>query len=241
MQLLEKKQINLTPIFLMGNAVLLLLLLLIQVVNFARIGKVAQSKMPTLVELADGSSIRVSPIDNEERTAAAITYFVGQTMTGLLSWTGIPNSNDSSNPDPTKKPVLDAGVQVGDKKITTNVWVSGFALSEDFRGNFLEELGSLTPVDVFNGTTQSVLAVRDFSEPQKLAQGKWSIDMVANLVVFQGSNQVGRAIAFNKTIFVRAIDTPPPPPNSSKIQRIAYGVRKSGLEIYKMQDLELGK
>lgn len=240
MQLLEKKEINLTPIFLMGNAVLLVLLLLIQVINFARIGKVAESKMPTLVELADGSSIRVSPIDNDERTPAAITYFVGQTMTGLLSWTVIPKSDDL-NPDPVKKPVLDAGVQVGDKKITTNVWVSGFALSEDFRSDFLEELGKLTPVDVFNGTTQSVLAVRYFSEPQKLVQGKWSIDMVANLVVFQGSNQVGKAIAFNKTIFVRAIDTPAPPANSASIQRIAYSVRKAGLEIYKMQDLEIAK
>lgn len=240
MQLLEKKQINLTPIFLMGNAVLLVLLLLIQVINFARIGKVAQSKTPTLVELVDGSSIRVSPIDNDERTPAAITYFVGQTMTGLLSWTAIPKSDDSKE-DPTKKVVLDAGVQVGEKKITTNVWVAGFALSEDFRGSFLEELCNLTPVDVFSGTTQSVLAVRYFSEPQRLAQGKWSIDMVANLVVFQGSNQVGRAIAFNKTIFVRAIDTPPPPPNSASIQHIAYGVRKAGLEIYKIQDLELAK
>lgn len=240
MQLLEKKEINFTPIFLMGNAVLVIVLLLIQIINFARLGKVANDKTPTLVELNDGSSIRVSPIANNERSPQAITYFVGQTMTGLLSWTGLPKSDDS-NSDPTKKAVLDAGVQVGDKKITTNVWVTGFALSEDFRGNFLEELGNLTPVDVFNGTTQSVLAVRYFSEPQKLASGHWSIDMVGNLIVFQGSNQVGKAIAFNKTVFVRAIDTPSPPSNSSDIQRIAYRVRKAGLEIYKIQDLEIGK
>ncbi|MEH1920159.1 hypothetical protein [Nostoc sp.] len=65
--------------------------------------------------------------------------------------------------------------------------------------------------------------------------------MVANLIVFQGSNQVGKAIAFNKTVFVRAIDTPSPPSNSSNIQRTAYSVRKAGLEVYKIQDLEIGK
>ncbi|MHC5826077.1 MAG: hypothetical protein ACYT04_62050, partial [Nostoc sp.] len=76
MRLLEKKELNFTPIFLIGNAVLLSLLLLIEIINFARVGTIVNSKAPTLVELNDGESIRVSAIHGEERSAQAIRYFV---------------------------------------------------------------------------------------------------------------------------------------------------------------------
>ncbi|MBW4558727.1 MAG: hypothetical protein KME59_22915 [Trichormus sp. ATA11-4-KO1] len=187
MRLLEKKELNLTPIFLMGNAVLLTLLLLIEIMNFSRIGAIANSKAPTLVELNDGESIRVSSISNDERSPQAIKYFVGQTMLGLLSWNTVPQiSNDyNDSADPTKKLKLDSGVQAGSNKITTRVWATGFALSEDFRASFLHEIGNLTPPDVFNGSTQSILKISLLSEPKKLRKGEWSVDMVAEVLVFQ--------------------------------------------------------
>lgn len=70
--------------------VLLTLLLLIEVVNFARIVTISKTKASTLVELSDGESIRVLPLGSEERSPQAITRFVGQTMTGLLSWNALP-------------------------------------------------------------------------------------------------------------------------------------------------------
>ncbi|MCG6133986.1 MAG: hypothetical protein MET45_04910 [Nostoc sp. LLA-1] len=239
MRLLERKELNLTPIFLMGNAVLLTLLLLIEIINFSRIGKVATSKIPTLVELNDGESIRVSSISNDERSPQAITHFVGQTMMGLLSWNTVPQISNDYNVEPTKNLKLDSGVQAGDNKITTTVWATGFALSEDFRAPFLKEIGNLTPPNVFNGSTQSILKISWLSEPKKLRKGEWSINMIAEVIVFQASNMIGTPIAFNKTIFVRAIDTPALPNISSDFQQTAYRVRKAGLEIYKIQDLEL--
>lgn len=238
MRLLEKKELNFTPIFLIGNAILLTILLLIELINFASIGKIANSKAPTLVELNDGESIRVSSI-NDERSPQAIMYFVGQTMTGLLSWNALPKASGDYNVDPTTKLKLDTGVQAGSHKITTNVWATGFALSEDFRAPFLQEIGNLTPPDVFNGSTQSILKVTLLSEPKKLRKGEWSIDMIAEVIVFQGSNMVGEPIGFNKTIFTRTIDTPTLPNISSDFQQTANRVRKAGLEIYKIQDLEL--
>lgn len=239
MRLLERKELNLTPLFLIGNSIVLTLLLLIELVNFLNMGKIANSKTPTLVELSDGESIRVSALSNSERSPQAITYFIGRTMTGLLSWNAVPKVSTEENVDATKKLKLDSGVQAGSHKITTNVWATGFALSEDFRAPFLQEIGNLTPPDVFNGSTQSILKVSLLSEPKKLRKGEWSIDMVAEIIVFQNSDMVGAPISFNKTIFVRAIDTPTLPNVSSDFQQTAYRVRKAGLEIYKIQDLDL--
>ncbi|MBE8970995.1 hypothetical protein IQ277_33790 [Nostocales cyanobacterium LEGE 12452] len=239
MKLLERKELNFTPIFLIGNAALLIMLLLIESVNFARIATISKTKASTLVELSDGESIRVIPIGSLERTPQAITHFVGQTMTGLLSWNALPKPTDDYKIDPSKQLKLDAGISTSKAKITTSTWASGFALSEDFRASFLEEIGNLTPPDVFNGSTQSILKVSLISQPTPIKDGQWKVDMVAELVVFQGSNLVGKPIAFNKTVFVRAIDTAALPRFASDIQETASRVRKAGLEIYKIQDLDL--
>ncbi|MBD2531909.1 hypothetical protein H6G97_20900 [Nostoc flagelliforme FACHB-838] len=238
MQLLDKKELNFTPILIISNTVLLALLLLMAMINTGQLGKLANSKTPTLVELNDGTSARVAPAGHNERSLQTISDFVGRAMVNLMSWNALPKSDEL---DPLKKPQLDSGVQVGDKKITTKAWATGFALSEDFRAPFLKELGNLTPNDIFNGTTQSALIVRYLREPEKLNEGKWQIDMVANLVIFQNGDQVGKAISFNKSIFVRAIDTPPLPPNASDLQVATYRARQAGMEIYKIQDLDLGK
>jgi hypothetical protein len=239
MKLLERKELNFTPIFLIANAVLLAFLLLIEVVNFARLFTISKSKASTLVELSDGESIRVIPLSSLERSPQAITHFVGQTMTGLLSWNALPKPTDDYSQDPAKQLKLDPGISTSKAKITTSAWASGFALSEDFRAPFLEEISNLTPPDVFNGSTQSILKVSLLSQPTRIKDGQWKVDMVAEIVIFQGSNLVGKPIAFNKTVFVRAIDTAAIPRFASDIQETAFRVRKAGLEIYKIQDLDL--
>ncbi len=119
MRLLERKELNFTPIFLIGNAVAVTLLLFIELINFSRVGKIAQSKVPTLVELGNGESIRVSSVNNYERSPQAITYFVGQTMTGLLSWNAVPVSLNEYSPNTSDKIKLDIGVQAGERQVTT--------------------------------------------------------------------------------------------------------------------------
>lgn len=237
MKLLDKKEINFTPILSIGQTIILIFILFISLANSGRLGKIASTK-PTLVELQDGTSIRAIPIGEKERSDQAIMNFVGRTMMNLMSWNAIPKSDENVDPRNLK---LDAGVQIGDKKLTTNAWGAGFALSEDFRASFLREIASLTPSEIFTGETQSALLVRYLSPPKKISEGKWRMDMVANLVIFKGKDQAGNAISFNKTIFVQAIDTPPLPNNPSLQVLTAYNARKAGMEIYRIQDLNLGK
>ncbi|WP_341531432.1 hypothetical protein WKK05_37630 (plasmid) [Nostoc sp. UHCC 0302] len=236
MQILQKKQLDFTPIFLIGNVIVLSLLLIVSLVNSFSINSIVKAKPPTLVELSDGGSIRAIATDSNSRTPQAINDFVGKTMVEIFSW----NAVGVDNLNPTNKPQLDPGVETGEDKITTRSWAAGFALSEDFRGPFLKELATITPDSVFTGTTQSILIINHLSTPTKINEGSWTVKMVANLIIFQDGEQLGKAIAFNKTIFVRAVDSPQIPKNSSPLQQAPYSARKAGLEIYKIQDIDLG-
>lgn len=238
MKLLDKKELNLTPILTISQTIILFLIFLMTLANSGRLGKLSSNK-PTLVELQDGTSIRAIPIGEKERSNPAIMNFVGKTMMNLMSWNAVPKSEET---DP-RKIKLDSGVPVGtgNKKLTTNSWEAGFALSEDFRASFLREIANLTPIDVFTGDTQSALLVRHISEPEKISQGNWRIKIVSTIVIFQNKDESGKGISFNKDIYVRAVDTPPLPNNPSRQLLAAYNARKAGMEIYKIQDLDLGK
>ncbi|WP_242072108.1 hypothetical protein [Nostoc sp. FACHB-110] len=237
MRLLEKKEINFSPLISIGQTAILILLFFISLSISSKLGQIVSNKQ-TLVELQDGTPIRAIPIGAKERTDQAIMNFVGRTMSNLMSWNAVPKSDENLDPRNLK---LDPGVPVGDKKLTTNTWGTGFALSEDFRASFLREIAGLTPSEVFTGETQSALLVRYISPPEKISLGQWRIDIVANLVIFKGKDQAGKAISFNKTVFVRAIDTLPLPNNPSAQMLAAYNARKAGMEIYRIQDLDLGR
>lgn len=240
MSFLNRKDSSLLPIFVIGTCLVQGVLFVVVVITFGKIDKIANFKTPNLVELADGTTARVIPLPHNERSSQVISTFVGRTITALMSWNALtqtsPN-NDSSNLDSILKPQLDEGVQIGDKKVTTATWQAGFALPEDFRVAFLTELANLTPQEVFMGKTQSLLIIQHLSEPQKAGEGKWKLDLVANLVIFESGKQAGKAIAFNKTVFVRSIDTPLPTKNATELQMTAYKARRDGLEIYRIQDL----
>lgn len=235
MSFLNRKESSLLPVFVVGSVCVQIISFLILTITFGKVGKIADAKTPVLVELADGTSARVTPQAFNERSPQAITRFVGETLVSLMSWN--ITLQTAQNLNPTAKTQLDEGVQAGEGKVTTAAWESSFALSEDFRSTFLAELAKLTSPEVFTGKTQSLLLVRRLSEPQKIASGKWRQDVIANLVVLNSGKQTGKALPFNKTVFIRSIDTPKLPKGASPVQIAAYKARLDGLEIYKIQDL----
>lgn len=231
MSFLEDKERSLVPAFIVGTTIMQLILFLVVTMTFGKVDEVVKSRIPSLVELNDGTTIRVAP--GKERSAQTISVFTGKVMYRLMSWNSILPSSSSSNP---ATPRQDEGVEVGGR-VTTSTWEASFALSQDFRQQFLEELAQSTPPEVFSGNTQTILDIRHLSQPQEITSGKWRQNMVANLVVFRGQKQDGKAIPFNKTIFIRTVETALLPKNSSRLQKTVYKARKDGLEIYKIQEL----
>jgi hypothetical protein len=97
----------------------------------------------------------------------------------------------------------------------------------------------MTPDDVFSNQAQSVFNVVSLSEPLSAGEGEWELEMVANLIIFDRSTPRGRAIPFNKRIFLRAVEPPSDPlrEEATSIQQAVYQIRSAGLEITEMHDL----
>ncbi len=203
------------------------------------VGAWASKETPVLVELADGQSVRVAPRPGDERSPEAIQEFVAMTLVSLFDWRGML---PPSRPEEIGAPAPDPGMEVGNGRVPTAAWQASFGLSEDFRGSFLQALQAMTPASLFDqsnpGRSQGLLVIRQLSEPVRVESGKWRVDVVANLIMFDGDN-VGRAIPFNKSVDVRAIRPPKLPANPTDLQRIIYEARKGGMEIEGMQDLRL--
>ncbi|MGB3656263.1 MAG: hypothetical protein WBA41_34315, partial [Rivularia sp. (in: cyanobacteria)] len=122
---------------------------------------------PSLVQLETGKGIKLAPLGNVERTPQVVSRFVSDTMTLMMNWSGnLPPTTIEEN----AKPIKDKGVNIGERglrgsKVTSGAWQASYALSEDFRKDFLKKLASITPQGVFKGTTQVVLIPLSIQSP----------------------------------------------------------------------------
>jgi hypothetical protein len=162
-------------------------------------------------------------------------------MTMLLSASGkLPPTADKPNVQ-----TVDAGITIRlpnqtERKVSTSTWQASFALSEDFRASALQGISELMVPEAFTGQAQVVLIPQTVSEPEKIGEGQWKVNMIANLVTIAAGNPQGITVPFNKEIFLRAVDTPPPSDVTTPLQKAVYQVRSSGIEIYGMRDYTPG-
>lgn len=244
-RLLKIPKTEVMPLFVLCTGILQILVLFLLLIEGVWLDRLSRKPPPSLVQLVDGRVVRVTAIENFDRTPATIKHFVGETMALMFNWSGtLPPASDSGQknvpqPDPGV-PIKTDVIGSGQEKVTTPSWEASFALSESFRAEFLKKLATLTPRSVFSGGTQVMLVVTHLSEPQQLKPGEWKVKMVANLLTFEQGDNTGKAIAFNKDVYVHAIDTPPLPlpEGVSSLHRTAYQIRQAGLEIYAIRDLQ---
>ncbi|NER51828.1 MAG: hypothetical protein F6J92_35350 [Symploca sp. SIO1A3] len=206
--------------------------------NYTRL---VQKPPPSLVQLASGEAITVAPLGSKERSPEVVKRFTVNTLTTMMNWSGkLPAATVEEAARPTPDPGIEIRSVGGKGKVTTAAWQGSFALSEDFRKEFLQKLVELTPSSIFTGKTQVVLVPLEVQPPVKIAEGKWKVGMVANLMVFQASNNLGDVIPFNKEIFVQVVEAPDflVPSDESRIAAVVADVRASGLEIYAIRDLQ---
>lgn len=227
---------NLLPLFvvisLVFSAINLLLLLSLSI---ATVG-VAKRPEPRLVQLVDGRSVLTEPIDHLDRSPETIRLFTRNVLSMMFTWNAVTQAPDAAGVVQT---MTDQGVDVASGRATTKSWQASFAFSEDFRGPFLEAVGEMTPDEVFANKAQSVFNIESLSEPVSVGDGEWVVEVVANLIIFDQKSPRGRAIPFNKEIYIRAIEPPSDPlsQDASPIQQAVYQVRSAGLEITEMNEL----
>lgn len=238
----KKTQVNFLTIFVIGILGLNSIALIVLLFQGLTIRNVVNRKPPNLIQLIDGKP--APPIDNLERDPEFIRQFVGKIMTATFDWSGkLPPAtlDDATNLKP------DTGIPIKTqkglvKKVSTSSWIASFALSEDFRHGFLEQIADMTPPEIFSNSNQvieSELVIQRVYPPEKIAPGKWRVGMVANIVQTRRSDNKKLLTPFNKDFLVQAVDyyEYTSKKDITELQKAIYNVRSSKLEIYEISDL----
>ncbi|MGH8001848.1 MAG: hypothetical protein ACREPR_21075 [Brasilonema sp.] len=221
MMLLNKKtkKTNILPVFVVatfGLHVLTILLLMFHQNMLKRLtGQLPQS----LVQLINGRAITVDSQENLERNPETIRRFVGETMTLMFTWS--------------------------DKQPLQAVWqASSELVSGDVRRKFEIETTQGIPQNVLanaGAKAESLLLIRRISQPEKIADGQWQLEIVANRLIFAGYNsKAGEAIPFNKKIVIRALDTQAIsiPNVQNPLHSAIYRLNEARLEISNICDIK---
>ncbi|MBC1256624.1 hypothetical protein GNE54_14460, partial [Trichormus variabilis V5] len=85
-----------------------------------------------------------------------------------------------------------------------------------------------------------VLVIQKISQPKLVKERQWKVEIFANQLIFNGSDNLGKSIPFNKQIVVRAIDEPSIslPSQPQPWHLAAFRLGESRLEIYNICDIE---
>jgi hypothetical protein len=221
MQLLksETRKNSILPLLAVGTFSLHLFTLLLLMFHGSMLQLLSQRLTPrTLVQLANGNAITVDPKSSAERHPETIRRFVGETMTLMLTWS-------SQQPQAT-------------------IWeTSSSLLATNLQSKFLSEINNLNFSGKFGNTNRSdqhILVIQRISRPTGLREGEWKVEILANQIIFNNSDNLGRSIPFNKQILVRAIDESPIslPTTPLPWHLAAYRLGEARLEIYNICDLK---
>ncbi|MBD2344605.1 hypothetical protein [Anabaena subtropica] len=221
MQLLkpETKKASILPLFAVGTFGLHLFTLLLLMFHGSMLQLLNRQLTPrTLVQLIDGNAITVDPKQSFERHPETVRRFVGETMTLMLTWSR--------------------------KQPPTAIWeASSQLLVNNLQPKFLSEINQLNSTSQFGNTSRGddhVLIIQKISQPRPVAEGQWKVEIFANQLIFNGSDNLGKSIPFNKQIVVRSIDEPAIslPSTPQPWHLAAFRLGEARLEIYNICDIE---
>ena len=213
-----KKNSILLPAFAVFTFGLHLLGLMLLMFHGSMLDQLKRQFIPqSLVQLADGRTITVDSQQNLERHPETIRRFVAETMSFMLTRS--------------------------EKQPPELIWKIGSELlAKQLQLKFPAEVLLKPSQKSLDGEriTETVLVIQKISQPQKIDEGSWKVKMVANQLVFTENNKIGKTLAFNKQILIRAVHRPtlslPNKPLSWHLT--AYRIGEARLEIYDICDLQ---
>jgi hypothetical protein len=219
---------DLLPLSIAGLSIGMIILSFVTVWLAISYAKLSGQKPPTLVQQVDGRAF-TARLAQQQYREPEVNHWAIMTFT----W-GKPQGQ--SNPSTDEGKVIAAR-----KRVPTSAWEASFLLSPDFRDRFLQQLASeVVPEDVFKGQVAAVLVPQNYSQPVLVGDGRWRIDLIATRMVFDAGNPGGRAIPFNRSFYVKAVQPPDHPlgQQATEYQRIVYSMLESGLQIEEIRPME---
>ena len=180
--------------------------------------QVANKPPPTLVQLADGESLGVIPIDSAQRTDEAILSFLNNIFTLTFTWAGT-----LSDPEQPGQIIKDPGIDISSEqgqplgKVPTPVWEASLAMELNFRQEFLRQIAQLIPQSVFTQKTNVAFVPVSFSPPEQVSSGRWKVRLISNLLFLKDPGKVAEVVPYNVDIYLRSVV----PPNPQLVNRLS--------------------
>jgi hypothetical protein len=224
--------------------------LLISILALNAANTIASKPMPTLVQTLNGKTMEIKAMDGKQRSNQLLQDFTVKTLTDLFTWRVylMPTS-----PEEVRTPKVDPGVPIEaegrtDLKVPSPVWAASFAISDDFRKDFLNKnLAPLTTsLKILQGSSEVAFIPISIQDPIEVKSTKpdeklWKVKIVANLAIRTAPNIPETLVPINKDVYLRAV-IPPVMPDVSRLnsktdlQAVTAIARSAGVEIIGMED-----
>jgi len=222
------------PLFLLvilASQCLILLFLIGQWLSVHRLSK----KQLAYVQMTSGEVLALKAVEADARTPETIRLFVSKTLYLMFNWSGEIAGADG-------KKISDKGQEIeleGERiKIPTAALYASYGCSEELRQPLLKKISEVVPQGVFGGGgSQALLTIDHVSIPKELASGSWEVHVVGQHRLMRGSSTV-KVVPFNKKVYVQSLTAPFVPEGETPLDQAIYAVRKSGLQIYQMDELK---
>lgn len=214
----NKINFSILPIFAVASFGLNLVMLLVLMFHWSMLQRLNGTLPKSLVQLADGRAIGADSKPNLERNQETIRRFVGEATTLMFTWS--------------------------EKQPQQTVWqITSQLLSGSIQNKLSTQITQGIATNTFNNPIQGaegLLVIRHLSSPEKIGDGKWKIQIMANRLFFTGYDKIGEAIPFNKQILVRALDTNPiaSPEAPTPLHSAVYQLGEARLQIYNICDIQ---
>jgi hypothetical protein len=216
---LENQKKNILLLFAVGTFGLNLLSLVLLFFHGAILQQLDGRLTPqSLVELVGGRTITADPEADLERQPETIRRFVGEAMTLMLT----------SSPQQPPETVQD---------------ISSALLADEFKPKFqagIPPLHRTIRSASGNKNVEHVLVVGRISQPTKIGEGRWKVQMLAYQLIFSNSDLLGQSISVNKQILVRSINKQAMllPDRPNPLQLATYHLGEARLQIYNICPLQ---
>jgi hypothetical protein len=250
----QEEEKNLVALCSLGALIVSSIGVFISLFTLGVANRIASKPLPVLVQTLNGKNIKIRAEEGRDRSPKAIKFFVTTTLTSLFTWrvhylTNAPDEPQAKKIDPGVPVEVTGGAAL---KIPASVWGASFAVSDEFRKDFIgKDLAPMiTQLKIIQGSSyvafmpsviQDPIEVKTNNPNEKL----WMVKVVANLVVKTNADVPETLIPFNKDIYVRAIDPPIPPEigvdPETDLQAVIALARSKGLEIYGMEEFSAQK
>jgi hypothetical protein len=188
--------------------------------------QLANSKITT-VQLNNGDAIVAEVKPGNYRTPESITEFTKKWYALMLGWSG-----------------EETVVKLDDKlTVPANSYAAAQMMDTSLQKVFLSEFSQLVPSGVFARDNQikSSARVRYVSEPRSINEDTWSINVVADWILFNSAtNSEIKTVTFNKVLTIKAAAIPAKPvtEKTNNLQQLIESIRTYGLEIINLEEFE---